>query len=409
LIPITRSLEERFKRTEDHYRAKGYTTFGHIIAARESQEDAIIGRLDHGEYFKATVENWTRIDTRHLDSVPQAFRDMLNTDIDYPMVWLINKESLRDNDYAKHYRALLDNALVAQFGRLPKSVILTAYDQTIPAERFSDADGKFVPSRFAFYSLMAAAPNLDTVEPPPKPPAERGDFSYRTSTKTTVGPGSETVPRVSAYYFHGEKTRVDTGNTSTIIDFAAQTTTSVNNISKTYVVRNFAGLSATTDARDLEGTNSYWFGPKPKIIMKETRQKRIVSGFNATLVLMTVAGLHHQKRKIEMEIEIWVSPDIPGGSKLREFYKRNAGNLPQIVMGFPWDAMLGAGSAGARAALADAQRKTASMDGVIVEQIVRVKADGRRSSFVPMDASGFSTKNVPDAVFAIPVGYQRRQ
>jgi hypothetical protein len=237
---------------------------------------------------------------------------------------------------------------------------------------------------------------------------DHGDFSYKTSTTTASASESQTTPPVSSYYFSRDKMRVDTGNTSTIIDFAARTTTSINNISKTYAVRNFAGLSATAAARDLDGTPPYWFGPRPKITMKQTRQKRIASGFNATEVLVTIEGLHHQKRKIEMEIEMWVSPDIPGGWKLREFYKRNAGNVPQIVMGFPWDAMLGAVSSGARAALVDAQRTMASMNGVILEQTVRVKEGNRWHRFPPMHCSEFSARNIPDSVFGIPAGYQRR-
>jgi hypothetical protein len=405
-IPMAKTLEERLRISGDKYRAKGYN-IGNIVAIRESPEDAVIGRLDHGEYFKATVQGWTRIDPQHLDSVPQALRDLLNTNIDHPMVWLIDRNALKDIDYDKHYNLMLDNAALALFGRVAGSVILTASDPTIPSDKVADANSNTIPSRLAFYNLMGAAPNLDVVEPPLKSPAERGDFSYETIAKTKAG-AYQTLPRVSSYYFSSGKTRVDTGNTSTIIDFAAQTTMLINNTSKTYVVKNGVGLTATTDARDLDSALSYWFGSKPKTTMKETGQKMTVNGFNANEVLMTIEGLHHQKRKIEMEIDMWVSPDIPNGSKLREFYKRNAGNVPQIVMGFPWDAMFWGGNPSAGAALADAQRKMASMNGIVIEQIVRVKVGGRWSSFAPVDSGGFSTKNIPDSVFAIPVGYHRR-
>jgi hypothetical protein len=410
----TDTLETRMKATDDLFDPKEYKFFAHIIAAREGQEDVIIGRRDDGEYFKATVQSWTRIDPEHLDTVPQVVKDDLNTKISHPLVWLINKESLRDKDYDAQYNRLLNQTRLALFGTIPGTVIVTAYDRIIPPAKMTDADGKLVPSLFAFYSLMATSPNLDAVTPPPKPvvtptlpAANHGDLSFKTISKTTDDTGSQTPARVYSYDIKGAKMRVENGNTTLIIDFAAQTSTSFDNVNKTFTVRNLNDFSANPDAGDIDRKFSYWFDPHPKILMKETGKKRTVNTFNASEVVMTIVGMHSPEKKIQMEIEMWVSADIHGSAELREFYRKHAGELPQTAMGFPWDTILGGGSAGARAALADAQRKMASMDGVVIEEVVRVKEANRWYPFAPMDSSDFSTKDIPDSVFATPSGYQR--
>ena len=50
--------------------------------------------------------------------------------------------------------------------------------------------------------------------------------------------------RTSKHYFKGQKMKTETGDTSTILDFDAQTITTVNNRQKTVTVRSFSDMGA---------------------------------------------------------------------------------------------------------------------------------------------------------------------
>jgi hypothetical protein len=159
--------------------------------------------------------------------------------------------------------------------------------------------------------------------------------------------------------------------------------------------------------------------------------------------------------KMQMELDMWVSTDVPGSGEVRAFYQKNAAN-------FPWAAMAaGNGNASIQKAIAQMQRKMSEMKGVVVEQVIRVKpgggmqmpqmpqmtpeqqaqmqaamqkmqASGQNPAAmqqmmanmgrgggsaggsgslmeITSDSSGFSSADVPDSVFAIPAGYKQGQ
>ncbi len=90
--------------------------------------------------------------------------------------------------------------------------------------------------------------------------------------------------------------------------------------------------------------------------IKETGEHKVINGFNATQMLMTMemsgAGGGPPGMKMQMEMEIWVSADVPGVGDLRSFYQRNMAK-------FPW-ASLGEGTnPGMKAAMIDLQKKLA--------------------------------------------------
>jgi hypothetical protein len=190
------------------------------------------------------------------------------------------------------------------------------------------------------------------------------DFSYTTVRKTTGGSmaamagasGNET----SKYSFKGQKMKVDTGNTSTILDFDSQTITTINNAQKTYTVRGFNDIPASQN--DVSA----------KIDVKETGQKKTVNGYNASQLVLTMDVTMPQAGpmgKMQMEVDMWISKDAPGASELRKFYQKNMAK-------FPWAAMGGGGNQAMAASMADLQRKIADMDGVPVEEIIKLRAAG---------------------------------
>jgi hypothetical protein len=70
--------------------------------------------------------------------------------------------------------------------------------------------------------------------------------------------------------------------------------------------------------------------------------------------------------KMQVEVDMWISSDVPGSQELRSIYQKNASR-------FPWSAMAAGGNPSLQAAMAEVQKKMAAMDGVQVQQIVRIK------------------------------------
>ena len=229
-----------------------------------------------------------------------------------------------------------------------------------------------------------------------------------------------------------------------ILDFDAQNMTQINTAQKTYTVSKFSELGETVSKSGME----------INIDVKETGQRKTINGFNATELVMTMVIDNPQSRqqgmRMKVEMDIWVSPDVPGAQELRAFYQRNAGK-------FPWAAMSGAGGRGnpsMQKAMADLQRKMADMKGVPVLQVMKIGGSGneaqqaqmqqgmaqaraqleemkRQGKLTPqmeealkrmngassggsmfetaMESSDFSASPIPDSVFAIPAGYQQTQ
>jgi hypothetical protein len=258
------------------------------------------------------------------------------------------------------------------------------------------------------------------------------------------GGGANNSP--SKHYFKGQKMRTDSGDTSTIIDFDAQTMTIISNRQKTVTVRSLSDIGAAA----LQN------GASVKIDVKETGQQKTINGFNAKELIMTMdvdMPQAQQMGKMQMEMDLWLSSDVPGIGELQGFYKKN-------MERFPWAAMSGGGgNQGMQAGMAQMQRKVAEVGGVQVESVMKMKsaggagapampqmtaaqqaqmqaamarlqqqggpqaaaaaqamarmgggaAPGASNSLMEIttDASDFSTASIPDSVFAIPAGYQK--
>ena len=278
--------------------------------------------------------------------------------------------------------------------------------------------------------------------------AVRADFSYTTTRKTTGGMMASMagggLPQTSKFLLKGQKMAIDNGNLKTIVDFDAQTITSVNVAQKTYTVKSFDDTALPS------GTNV-------KFDVKETGRKKVVNGFDASELVMTMEVDTQQAgpmSKINAEIDMWLSSEVPGLQEMRAFFQRNAGR-------FPWSAITGGGNPSMQAALAEVQRKMASMNGMQVEQVLRIKAPaggGAPAGMTPkqaeqaqasrarleamkaqggmqaamaekalammgggaagggsagsliemtMDSGDFSTNSIPESSFTIPDGYKK--
>ncbi len=282
----------------------------------------------------------------------------------------------------------------------------------------------------------------------------QADFSYTTTQKMTGGAmaamAGANADRTSKIYFKGQKMMTSTGDTGLIMDFGAQTITTINNAQKTYTVKKFSDIGSAATNTDVT------------IDVKETGQKKVVNGFNATETIVTMnmdmdAGRGGPPMKMQMEMDLWISSDVPGVGDMRAFYQKNLAN-------FPWAAMTGGGgNQSMQKAMVQMERKLAELNGVAVERVIRIKSAGgagtpaaaQMPQMTPLqqaamaklqqmqsqggpqaaaaqqmmsqmggmpggaapasmmemtiDASGFSNATVPDSVFAIPAGYKQAE
>ena len=281
--------------------------------------------------------------------------------------------------------------------------------------------------RFAALALLCGA-------------AARADFSY-TMTHHSSGPAGTAGQQATKYYLKGEKLMTDMGSNAVIMDFGAQTVTFINKTQKTYSVTPFAQMGQGMPA-----------GADVQVDFKETGQHKTINGFNASQAIMTMQMEMPQAQsgmKMQMEMEFWISPDVPGAQELRTFYQRNLEH-------FPWAAMGAGGNPSMQKAMAAMQKRLASMNGVPVMEIMRMKPMGNGAQMQQMqagmaqarerleamaaqggpqaeaakqalarmgamsggggalsettlEAGAFSTNAIPDAVFAIPDGFQKNQ
>jgi len=262
------------------------------------------------------------------------------------------------------------------------------------------------------------------------------DFSY-TTTRKAQGPTAAAAPSSTKYYYKGQKMMTDTDATAMIMDFASQTITTVHKTQKTWSVMKFSDVGQVVKQSDVDA----------KMDVKETGQKKIINGFNATEVIMTMEmdspQMSQAGMKMQMEVDTWLSSDVPGAQELKAFHQKNAGNMP-------WAAM---GGAGMQKAVTEIQRKMATIGGVPLLQVVKMKSAGGGAQAAQMqggmaqaraqmeamvkqggpqaaaaqqalarmgggasggslfettiESSGFSTSSIPDSVFAIPAGFQK--
>jgi hypothetical protein len=260
------------------------------------------------------------------------------------------------------------------------------------------------------------------------------DFSYTSSTKNPMG-GGDTVIK---HYYKGQKMMMEMPNNTTILDFDAGTRTVISHNAKTYSV---------TRIGDLGGIAKKGAEIDMQADIKETGQTRVINGFNTHEATMSVDSEvtmpGRGPMKTHMDMDLWIAKDVPGASELKAFYQRNAGAYADLM------------GAGAQKAMADAQRKVASLGGVPLLTVMKMKMPGMAASGmtdaqaakmaearakmeamiqqggqqaemakqmlarmpggsgasggmeITTESSGFSSASIPDSVFAIPAGYQK--
>lgn len=263
----------------------------------------------------------------------------------------------------------------------------------------------------------------------------RADYSYTMTSKASMGGN----PSVSKYYYKGNKMKMEMSNTVMIMDFDAQTITTLNPQDKSYTVKSFAEVSKET------ATATGDVHPE----FKDTGEKKVINGFNASQLLLTMdVDSGRGGQKMQMQMEMWISPDVPGVGELRGFYQRNMGKFPWASLGEGTNPQMKAvtiemykklaqmngaavlevmhmkmGGAGgpdpssdprmaqARAQLEQMAKQGGQQGEIAKQQLARMGAmggGGGGGMQVTIEGSGFSPAPVPESVFAIPGDYKKR-
>ena len=260
--------------------------------------------------------------------------------------------------------------------------------------------------------------------------AAHADFSYTMTEKS----GND---QSSKHYFKGQKMKLERTNGSTILDFDAQTVTSIDDEAKTYAVRKFSD-SANAKMIDV------------KADVKNTGQKKNMNGYDAEQVIMTMDATlprGQQTMKLQIEVELWLTRDVPGSQEAAAFNRKNADH-------FPVAALVGGNNPGMQNAMAKLERQLAETGGLPVVEVIRIKPVGgsglsdaqaqkmagmraqmeamakqggpqaavAQQALARMGAVGagslyettlesgnFSAAPILDSVFAIPTGYKRSE
>src|SRR5690348_400603 len=94
----------------------------------------------------------------------------------------------------------------------------------------------------------------------------QADFSYSTAPQNAGGAAGVAAAAMQGakYYFKGDKLKMETGESSIILDFDPQTVTGINNSQRTYSVTPFSEIG-----KDLKDVNA-----EAQAEVKETGQKK---------------------------------------------------------------------------------------------------------------------------------------
>jgi len=191
----------------------------------------------------------------------------------------------------------------------------------------------------------------------------------------------------------GERMITSSDNSATIVDLAEEKVYEINLKDKSYKVITFAEMrrrmeearqKAENDARKQEGREKEKKDPNQKEMelefsLKESGQKRQITGYNCREVVMTMA-VHEKGKTLDqsggmvMTVNMWLAPRIAAVKEIEDFNLRYArklgeGLLPsgeQMAQAFAMYPDL-------KKAMAKMQAEKVNMDGTPIETVMTVQ------------------------------------
>jgi len=222
------------------------------------------------------------------------------------------------------------------------------------------------------------------------------DFTYEQTSKITGGMMAGVMkfagafskqarePMVNTVVVKGDKMAHIGAHQISVIDLGSETITAINLDKKQYSVMTFAEMTqALQRASEKMAKSKSQQDPNAdmnfKVSVKDTGQSKVVNGFNAKEMIMTLALEGTDKKSgqtgaLTMTNDMWISPKVAGYSEVQDFHKRMAQKLAWTPGG------MGIGAAMARPemmkGMAEAAKEMSKIDGIPVLTVMKMGGVG---------------------------------
>lgn len=261
------------------------------------------------------------------------------------------------------------------------------------------------------------------------------DYSYQETTQITGGSMMSMMkmagvfssqarkmgdPIVSSIYIKDNRMARVSPDSIEIIDLDKETITQVDTAKKTYTVMTFEQIRQQMAAAEAEMKKRQAEQPAPAapaanpnqdnvkmsfdVHVRNTGAQKQVSGLDSKETILTMAmnatdQTTQQQGAMAITNDMWMVPEIPGYTQVRDFYMRMAEKMGPATMGAGMDmGKMLAQQPGATEAFSDMAKEMQKIQGVPVMQVMRMgmTTDGKplpAASEAPLPAD--SSPNMP--------------
>ena len=218
------------------------------------------------------------------------------------------------------------------------------------------------------------------------------DFSYDQNAKMTGGAMAGMMkiagafskaardPMSSTVMVKGDRMAHIGANHISVIDLKSETITDIDPVKKTYSVITFADMAKAMQQMSdkmAEKGKEQKADMNFKASLKETGEKKVISGFNTKEVVLTIemeATDQKSGNKGAMTVvsDMWLAPQIPGYEEVKDFYKRMATKLAWT----PGSNAMAMQSGDMMKGMGQLAKESAKLEGVPVLQIMKMGVAG---------------------------------
>jgi len=240
-------------------------------------------------------------------------------------------------------------------------------------------------------------------------PVLLADYTYQETTQLTggtmlnmmkmVGHFSSQArkagePIVSTVYLKGNRMATVNADTIEIVDLDKETITHVDTLKKTYTVMTFDQMKQQIEnaRKEMEKKQAEHPASAPEskqnpddvkvsfdVKVRKTGAEKPVNGLPSkeTILTMTMNATDQKTQQtggvMAVTNDMWMVPEVPGYDQVRDFHKRMAEKLASATHGLGLDFTRAlAQNPGATEALADMGKEMQKIEGVPIQQIMRM-------------------------------------
>jgi len=170
-----------------------------------------------------------------------------------------------------------------------------------------------------------------------------------------------------------------------VIDLGRETFTDIDLAHKTWSVMTFAEMeNAMKQMAEKMGKGKDQASLNFRADVKETGKSRVINGLNTSEKVLTLAmggtdAKTGQTGGMDMQMDMWVAPNMPGYEEVRDFYRRMATKINWS----PMMRMAGPIAAQNQKGMSELVKEMAKLEGIPVMQITRI---GMSASGMPSEA-----------------------